>query len=56
VDGGCLKEKSRRLIVAEMERGWQLGQPDLIAQMPAMYTLPGEGGMFIEFRGAAAAG
>jgi Flp pilus assembly protein TadD len=44
VDGGMPEGKVATIDWNQKwKEGWQLGQPDLIAQMPAQYMLPGEG-------------
>jgi len=44
VDGGMPEGKVAAIDWQQKwKEGWQLGQPDFVAQMPAMYTLSGEG-------------
>src|SRR5204863_534756 len=43
VEAGCVEGKSSGAPSKQWNEGWQLGQPDLIVQMPPGYTLPAGG-------------
>jgi tetratricopeptide (TPR) repeat protein len=43
VKGGCMEGKATGVQPPQWVEGWQLGKPDLIAQMPVSYVLPADG-------------
>jgi tetratricopeptide (TPR) repeat protein len=43
VEAGCIEGKPTSTPAKQWNEGWQLGQPDLIVQMPPGYTLPAGG-------------
>src|SRR5215208_613101 len=43
VKGGCIEGKAAQAELPQFVDGWQLGKPDLVAQMPGTYVLPADG-------------
>ncbi|HEV8293564.1 MAG TPA: tetratricopeptide repeat protein [Tepidisphaeraceae bacterium] len=43
VKGGCVEGKAEGVQPPQWVEGWQLGKPDLVAQMPGTYVLSGDG-------------